>query len=87
MSVHFEPASTSSPPAESLLEFAKRYKLVIAAIFLAVVTMMITVIAQQYSNTTPVVRDGETTIGACGPPACPAHRKKDPITGACTIPC
>lgn len=87
MSVSFEPAPTSILPTQSLLEFAKRYKLVIAAIFLAAATLMTVLTVQRYSDATPVIKNGETTVGACGPPACPAHLKKDPITNACTVSC
>ncbi|MGZ8249342.1 MAG: hypothetical protein ACXWUF_15050 [Methylomagnum sp.] len=72
---------------ESLLGFIKQYKLVIAAVLLIVASLIASTAIQHQIDTKPVVRGDDPTVGACGPPACPAHRAKDPNTGSCTIPC
>ncbi|MGZ8249343.1 hypothetical protein [Methylomagnum sp.] len=45
------------------------------------------VIAGTAWATTDTTSLSSAALVGCGPPLCPAHKMKDPNTGACTIPC
>lgn len=74
-------------PQQPVPELIKQYKLVIAAFFLAAASIMAAITVQHEFDAKPAVKDVNPTVGACGPPACPAHFAKNPITGICNVPC
>lgn len=81
-------ANIEKPLAEqsALLEIISRYKLVIIGVMVIFATASFFYF--DGSSTTLTVNGQENTVtSSCGPPLCPARKMKDPITGACTIPC